>query len=396
MNYAPPLSSADRPDDSPDDGPGDEALARRRRSRILLATLLALLVLGYVGYRLFVSGSAGDKPAAPQAQTVSVAVIAPQSVTRAVNGTGTLAARRDMPVGVVGEGGRIERVLVEPGQWVSAGQTLAVIERSVQAQELQSLAASIAVARADARLAQQDLERARALLPNGFVAKADIDRRTAARDAAVARVNVAVAQLNQSRARVGRLDVRAPAAGLVLTRSVEPGQIVSGGSGVLFRIAQGGQMELLARLNEADLAAIRPGAAATVRPTGATAAFAGTVWQISPVIDPQTRQGTARIALPYHEALRPGGFASVEVAAGTIRAPLLPESAIQSDRQGAYAYVVDQGGKVRRRAVEVGEMTAAGLPVLAGLNAGDRVVLYAGGFLNVGETVRVKVASPGK
>ncbi len=332
------------------------------------------------------------KPAAQQAQTVTVAVIKPQQIDRLVNGTGTLAARRDMPVGVVGEGGRVERVLVEPGQWVRAGQTLAVIERSVQAQELASLAASIEVARADARLAQQDLDRARQLLPNGFVSKADIDRKTATRDAAAARVNVTVAQLNQARARVGRLDVRAPAAGLVLTRAVEPGQIVSGGSGVLFRIAQGGEMELQARLSEADLANIKVGTRAAVRPVGSARSFEGTVWQISPVVDPQTRLGTARIALPYDPALRPGGFAGVDVRAGTISAPLLPESAIQSDNQGNYVYLVNKAGKVERRTVQTGDMSADGLPVTSGLNAGDRVVLFAGGFVNPGETVKVKVA----
>jgi HlyD family secretion protein len=387
MNYATQVTS--------DDLAGyrsAEDVQRSRRLRIGLAILAVLLVLGYVGYRMF-AGGADDAPKTQQTQTVSVALVQPQAVTRMINGTGTLAARRDMPVGVVGEGGKVERVLVEPGQWVQAGQPLAVIERSVQTQELASLTANIEVARADARLAQQDLDRARALLPNGFVSKADIDRKTASRDAAAARVNVAVAQLNQSRARVGRLDVRAPAAGLVLTRSVEPGQIVSGGSGVLFRIAQGGEMELQAKLSEADLAGLRAGARAIVTPVGADRTFDGTVWQISPVVDPQSRLGMARIALPYNAALRPGGFANVEVVAGTINAPLMPESAIQSDKQGSYVYLVNKAGKIERRSVTVGDMTQGGLPVLGGLNPGDRVVLYAGGFVNPGETVTVKVAS---
>src|SRR3546814_10799959 len=73
---------------------------------------------------------------------------------------------------------------------------------------------------------------------------------TATRDAAVARVNVAKASLAETQARNGRLDIRAPAAGLVLTRDVEPGQIVSAGSGVLFRVALGGQMEMQAKLAE--------------------------------------------------------------------------------------------------------------------------------------------------
>src|SRR3546814_3622450 len=71
-----------------------------------------------------------------------------------------------------------------------------------------------------------------------------MDSKTATREAAVARGNVASASLAETRARNGRLDIRAPAAGLGLTRDVEPGQIVSAGSGVLFRVALGGQMEM--------------------------------------------------------------------------------------------------------------------------------------------------------
>src|SRR3546814_2903743 len=69
-----------------------------------------------------------------------------------------------MPIGVVGEGGRVMRVLVEPGDWVRAGQALATIERSVQTQQTRSLAAQVEVARADARLAEAELDRAQALV----------------------------------------------------------------------------------------------------------------------------------------------------------------------------------------------------------------------------------------
>src|SRR3546814_10241653 len=100
-----------------------------------------------------------------------------------------------MPVGGAGEGGEVSRVLVEAGDWVNAGQTLATIERSVQSQQAQQLAAQIEVAKAEAALAQNELDRALALVDRGFVSKADVDRKTAARDAAHARARVAQAQL---------------------------------------------------------------------------------------------------------------------------------------------------------------------------------------------------------
>ena len=147
-----------------------------------------------------------------------------------ISATGSLAARRDMPVGVAGEGGQIERVLVEPGDYVQAGQTLAVINRSVQTQEAPSSPPRSRSTRADLRLAQSELDRAQALVSRGFISQADIDRKRATRDAAAARVRVAQATFGASRARIGRLDIRAPTAGLVLARNVEAGQVVGAGS----------------------------------------------------------------------------------------------------------------------------------------------------------------------
>jgi multidrug efflux pump subunit AcrA (membrane-fusion protein) len=115
---------------------------------------------------------------------------------------------------------------------------------------------------------------------------------------------------------------------------------VSAGSPALFRLARGGEMELRAQLAEADLAAMRVGIPVSVTPVGSTTSYQGRVWQVAPVIDPQSRQGTARIAVPYSPDIRPGGFASAEIQVGATEAPLLPQSAVQSDQRGSYVYVV--------------------------------------------------------
>jgi HlyD family secretion protein len=215
-----------------------------------------------------------------------------------------------------------------------------------------------------------------------------MDRKRAARDAANARVKVAQASLAESRARIGRLDVRSPAAGLVLERNVEPGQIVSPGSGALFRVARGGQMELRAQLSEADLVQLSVGVPATVTPVGSQRSFTGSVWQISPIVNQQNRQGIARIALAYDPSLRPGGFASVEIVAGSQEAPVLPESAILSDEKGNFVYIIDKANRAQRRAVKTGTVTPAGIAVIEGLQGNEMVVLRAGGFLNPGDKVR--------
>jgi HlyD family secretion protein len=336
----------------------------------------------------------GDKQS--QAQTVTVVSPGNENVVRAIAATGTLAARREIPVGVVGEGGQVSRVLVDAGDWVEQGQVMATIERSVQTQQLASLEAQIGVSRADLQLAQNELDRALKLVDRGFISKADVDRKTATRDSARARVRVSEAQLNEMRARTARLDIRAPVGGFVLERSVEPGQTVSAGSGILFRVAQGGQLELQAQLGEADLAQVSVGVPATVTPVGTEQQFSGQIWQISPVINAQSRQGIARIALPFDRALKPGGFASVEIRAGAVSAPVLPESAIQTDREGSYVYVVGKDNKAMRRNIKTGVVTQKGIAIVGGLDGTERVVLFAGGFLNPGEVVTPKLQKPAK
>jgi HlyD family secretion protein len=289
----------------------------------------------------------------------------------------------------------VSQVLVEPGDWVAAGQVLATIDRSVQVQEGASLSAGINVARADAAIAKSELDRANLLVARGFISKADIERKAATLEAANARVKVAQAQYGQATARIGRLAIRAPAAGLVLTRAVEPGQVVGSGSGTLFRIAKGGEMELAARLAEQDLARLHVGYAADVTPVGTSTAFHGAIWQLSPIIDPQTRQGVARIALKYDPALRPGGFAAATISGGAVEAPLLPESAVQSDAAGNYVYVVGKDELVQRRTIKVGDVSDGGVSVLSGLAGDERVVLSAGAFLNAGDKV-IPVRAPAR
>lgn len=368
------------------DGP-DSGDARRRRRLLIGAVVLIVAIAAAVWF--FARGAADAPKVAATDQAPSVTVIVPgrASVDRAINATGTLAARREMPVGVAGEGGMVTRVLVEPGQWVREGQVLALVDRSVQTQTAASLAAQVNVARADLTLAQSELDRAQQLVGRGFISQADVQRRIATRDAAAARVKVSQATASEQIARNGRLDIRAPAAGLVLTRQVEPGQIISSASGTLFRMAKGGEMEMRAQLAESDLVTLHAGVRAKVTPVGEVRTFDGEVWQVSPVIDPTTRQGIARIALRYDEALRPGGFASVVIVGGSANQPELPQSAIMSDEKGNFAYVVDKDNVVRRRAIRLGTVNDATVSVAEGLDGTERVVASAGAFLNPGQKI---------
>ena len=378
-----------------------------RRRNIIVAAVVIGLVLAAVALAMMMNrGKRDDAPAQAaaagsvggkggQIPTVSVIVPGLSAVPRTVTASGALAARRDQPVGVAGQGGRVTRVLVDLGSWVRAGQVLATIDRSVQAQTAAQLAAQVSAAQANAALAQSNLSRAQALVSGGFVSKADLDTKRAARDSASAQVRVAQAQLGGARAQIGQLDIRAPTSGLILSRSIEVGQIVSSGSGALFRLALGGEMEMRASLAQQDLAQVRVGMPANVTPLGLQQSVAGSVWQVSPVIDPQSRQGEVKIAIPYSSAIRPGGFAEVSIAAGATTAPLLPQSAVLSDEKGNYVLVVGARDLVERRDIKVGTITDGGVTIAAGLSGQEAVIQSAGPFLNPGQKVApVRAAAP--
>jgi len=367
----------------------------QRRRNIIIAVVAGIAIL--VAAFLFLSGGKDEKtaggPGAGQGgniPTVTVIVPGRSQVARVVTASGPLAAHRDQPVGVAGEGGMVRAVLVDAGTWVRQGQALATIDRSVQSQNAAQLAAQIQVARADAALAQNEYERSQALVGRGFVSKADLDRKKAARDAAFARIRVAEANLNSMRAQIGRLDIRAPKSGLILARNVEVGQVVSAGSGALFRLAEGGEMEMRAQMSQQDLAFVHVGMPVSVTPTGNDRSFAGRVWQVAPVIDPQSRQGEVRISVPYDVAIRPGGFAEAKIEAGSTAAPLLPQSAVLSDELGNYVYVINAKNLVERRNVKVGSVSDQGVTVTEGISGQESVVLSAGPFLNPGQKVAPK------
>jgi HlyD family secretion protein len=369
--------------------------SRRRRMIIIAAAVLILLIAAIAALVISRSATKSKEEAAAaasagQVPTVTVVVPGQSQVARTITASGPLGAKRDQPIGVAGSGGRVVSVLVDAGSWVRAGQTLAVIDRSVQAQQAAQMAAQVDSARANAALAQSNYERAVALQGRGFVSKAEIDSKKATRDAAYAQVRVAQAQLNSMRAEIGRLSVVAPVSGLVLARNVEIGQVVGPGSPALFRLAEGGQMEMRAQLAQQDLALVHVGIPATVTPVGSNRGFSGQVWQVAPVIDPVSRLGDVRISVPYDPSMRPGGFAEAKITAGTTTAPMLPQSAVLSDDKGNYVYIINAKNEVERRDIQIGNVSDNGVSIASGISGTEAVVLSAGPFLSPGQKVNPK------
>jgi HlyD family secretion protein len=197
MNFETGISADQTANDNPLLVGGAED--RRSRRNLIVIALVVLLALVTIAYFVTRSGSgAAAEEKKDQAPTVTVVTPGRITVEGTINATGTLAARRELPVGIAGEGGQVVSVLVEPGQWVRAGQVLAVIDRSVQVQQASSQNAQIQVARANADLAEANYQRALKLVDKGFVSKADVDRLRATRDGAYAQVRVANAQARRA------------------------------------------------------------------------------------------------------------------------------------------------------------------------------------------------------
>ena len=122
----------------------DERRSRRMR-RLIIGGIIALVVV-VVAYLMF-HNKAAPPAGGDTAPSVTVIIPGRHTVTTEIPAVGNIGARRDMPVGVAGEGGIVRAVLVEPGARVGAGQVLATVDRSVQVQQANALAASIAQAR---------------------------------------------------------------------------------------------------------------------------------------------------------------------------------------------------------------------------------------------------------
>ena len=371
-----------------------DAKRRSKRKGWLITGAILLAVAAFIAF--LVMRVNAPKPTAPPSGPPAVSVMVPGSVmvSDRVSAVGSISARRDMPVGVAGEGGTISSIRAEAGQYVGRGQVLAEIDTAVQRAQLQQLRASVVQAEADARLAQSELDRAQALVSRGFISQADIDRRTATRDSARARVAVTQAQVREMQERINRLAIRAPEAGLVLQRMVEPGQVVSPGSGALYRIAAGGQMELRAQVAEQDMPQLAVGQIATVTPVGSARTYAGTVWLLEPVIDPQSRLGMARIQLPTASDLRAGGFANVVIDGVQALRPRVPQSAIMAEDGVSQVFIVNADNVVESRVVTTGAITHEGVAITSGLNGTEKVVVSAGAFLRAGERVKPVLQTP--
>jgi cobalt-zinc-cadmium efflux system membrane fusion protein len=171
------------------------------------------------------------------------------------------------------------------------------------------------------------------------------------------------------------IPIRAPESGIVLTRLITPGAVVSASSD-LFVICDLSTIWSMAAVQEDYLARLHKGMAATVTVQAYERAFAGRVGKIDEKLDPQTRTVQVRVEIDNRQGLlKPEMYSTVELQAGGSEPALLvqPES-IQDVNGQATIFVHLGGSRFEARAVETGKQVGDRLQVVRGLRAGERVV----------------------
>jgi HlyD family secretion protein len=271
---------------------------------------------------------------------------------------------------------------------VKKGQTLVTLDPALLQGQLAQQEALAAQAEVNAKQAEDQANRVKDLDDAGVLSQEAIDQRRFQARAAQATANAQAAALRDVRTRNAKLSVTAPVSGLILERTVRPGDMSVAGSGTpWFRIARDSEIELAAQLSEDDLAKIRPGQHAEVTlPSGVI--VQGVVRLVSPQIDPQTKLGVVRVHLPVDRNVRAGGFgrAVFTDVSGTVLAA--PETAIRYDADGASVMVVGPDNRVRRAPIQAGRRGGGLVQLIKGPPAGSRVVQNAAAFLLDGDLIK--------
>jgi HlyD family secretion protein len=388
---------------------------------IVLALAFVMISLTLVGRSLpRPSGPAESQAAKEQAKpelfapVVTVSRVAPAEFVETVLATGSLVAREEILVGPEVEGLRITEVLADEGQRVKKGDVLArlvadTLDAQVAASDasLARTAAAIAQAKssivqAEARLSEAGnaYERAKPLREAGHMTEAVFDQReqaykTAAAQLAAAKDGLKVAEAERAQVeaqrreltwRRGRVEVKAPADGLISRRMARVGGYAAGTAEPMFRIVAKGEVELDAEVVETRLGALKVGQKARVEVAG-LGEVDGSVRLISPEVDKTTRLGRVRIFLGDDAGLRVGSFARGSIVTAAAKGLAVPASSVLYGPEGPTVQVV-VGSRVETRRVKTGLAAGELVEVREGLAEGDLVVARAGTFLREGDTVK--------
>lgn len=310
-----------------------------------------------------------------------------QQAPQMVRTTGTLHARETavLSAQVVG---RVQQVLVREGDNVAAGQALAILDDATlratadQAEAAVKAAGSQqAAAQTSADLAASTLARYKQLQTQKSVSPQEMDEVTRRAEAATAQVDAlraqesaAKAQATGAHAMLGYSRIRAPFAGVITSRTADPGALAAPGVPLL-QIDSTGPLQFQTTVDESVIAAIHMGMKIPVKLDAAPAAAnSGTVEQIVPAADPASHTFLVKIDLAPSKQLRAGMYGSTEIATGTRQAIIVPRSAVVLRGSLPCAYVLDSKGIAQLRYVTLGAEQAEMVEILSGISAGEKLV----------------------
>jgi RND family efflux transporter MFP subunit len=329
-------------------------------------------------------GRVGIKTAVVQARSVSAGLNVP--------GTVTSNAYRDTKVNAL-VGGVIRHVTAELGAAVTRGQSLAVIFSNELAETQMKYLSMRATFQAD----HQKLERTQKLVTLGAASRQELDDVIAAHAAHETELESArqkllllgltpeqAMRLTDASQLVSELPVTAPADGVVIVRSINPGQVVGAGQ-ELFVVTNLATVWIIGDLYENDFLAVRVGTPASVSlPSAPSRAIRGRVAYIDPRVDPATRTAKVRVEVPNPDgSLRLGMFVSVTFESGTTGSRLLvPRAAVQSIGSRTVVYVATSDeGRFVERTVQTGAAPGEEVEVIHGLKPGERVATEGSFYL---------------
>lgn len=278
---------------------------------------------------------------------------------------------------------RITRLGFSDGEYVRAGQVIAVLAQGQESAALDSAAAQ-------AREARQQLTRIDALRQRGFATKSSLDSQVAA-------VAAAQGQASEARASIADRVIRAPFGGYASLRTISVGAVVGAGTEIA-TISDTSQIKLDFTVPETMLASVAVG-----QPIEARAAawpdtpLRGSIRAIDPVVDPATRSVKLRAVLPNGDGrIKPGMLLNVRLESRLREAIAVPELAIVLEGDQRYVYTVGKDGKAQRILVKTGGRSGRFVEVIEGLKPGAPVVTEGVVKLSPGVAVRTKAAPPAR
>jgi RND family efflux transporter MFP subunit len=387
--------------------------ADRGGRRLMLITAAVLVTLAVITILIVGSNST-------TAVEVATARPVPASgSTTILNASGYVEPRRRATVSAKITG-KVTEVLVDEGMVVEEGQVLARLDDSDARRRYEAIRAETDVARAaieelEVNLAdaERTLRRTRQLHDDGVASIQDLDSATAGTDALRAKLTVARTSLQAAEAQLAvsaqdleNYTVRAPFAGIAVSKDAQPGEMVSpvsAGGGFtrtgISTIVDMDSLEIEVDVNESHIAKVRPGQPAdAVLDAYPEWHIPATVRTVIPTADRQ--KATVKVRLTF-DALDPRILPDMgvkvafrEIAdetddkAGTGQS-LVPRQAVQSDN-GQTVVFVAKDGALERRAVSIGREIEGDVEIMAGVLPGDRVVVSPTQGLSDGQRVKVE------